>query len=107
MPFGAFIPSTAGNAGSDWINGDPTKLIRILLHGLSGPITVSGQSFGGPDAIPMPAFGLSDGQIADVLTYVRGNFGNKAKPVSPDEVKAVRSTHANRETPWTAAELAP
>jgi mono/diheme cytochrome c family protein len=29
--------------------------------------------------------------VADVLTYVRNSFGNKASPVTPAEVKTVRA----------------
>ena len=34
---------------------------------------------------------LTDQQIADVLTYVRNSFGNKAKAITAAEVKAVRA----------------
>jgi mono/diheme cytochrome c family protein len=34
---------------------------------------------------------MTDQQIADVLTYVRNSFGNKAKAVTVAEVKAVRA----------------
>src|SRR6185436_19175191 len=57
-------------AGSEWVRGDSARLIRILLHGLTGPITVAKGEFGGPNAVPMPSLaGLEDEQIADVLTY--------------------------------------
>ncbi len=93
-------------AGSDWVRGDTTRLIKILLHGLTGPVTVAGQDFGGPNAVPMPSLGgLTDDQIADVLTFVRKQFGANASAVSPVNVKKVRTATANRETPWTAAEL--
>jgi cytochrome c5 len=42
----------------------------------------------------MPSFGdpLSDRQIADVVNYIRNNFGNRYNDtVTPDEVKALRS----------------
>ncbi len=92
--------------GSDRVRGDTTRLIRILLHGLSGPISVAGQDFGGPNSVPMPAMGgLTDEQIADVLTYVRDAFGSGSPSVSNDSVKRIRAQMAARETPWTAAEL--
>jgi len=37
---------------------------------------------------------LSDDQIANVLTYVRNNFGNEGSPVAVDDVKRVRATIA-------------
>jgi len=93
-------------AGSEWVHGDPARLIRIVLHGLTGTIIVSGQTFGGPDAVPMPSLsGLTDKQIADVLTFVRTEFGAKTSAVSADEVKKVRATTANRAEPWTAEQL--
>ena len=54
----------------------------------------------------MPALaGLEDEQIADVLTYVRQEFGSKASAVSAADVKNVRGMTANRSEPWTIAEL--
>lgn len=92
-------------AESDWVKGDASTLIQILTHGLNGPLKVSGQDFKQLAPIPMPPMGLSDEQVADVLTYVRANFGNKAPPVKVDEVKAVRAKTADRATFWTAEEL--
>ncbi len=93
-------------AGSEWVRGDATRAIKIVLHGLQGPVTVAGQTFGGPGAVPMPAMGgLTDEQLADVLTFVRGAFGPNAAPVKPSEVQAVRAATAQRETAWTVEEL--
>ena len=94
-------------AGSDWVRGDKDRLIKVLLHGLTGPVTVGGQKFGGdPASVPMPAMGgLTDEQIADVLSFVRSGFGQQAPPVTAAEVKAVRATTTGRQLPWTAAEL--
>ena len=52
-----------------------------------------------------PVVGVTDGDIADVLTYVRQSFGNKGNPVSADQVKAVRAATAGRTAMWTTAEL--
>ncbi|MEN3941181.1 PVC-type heme-binding CxxCH protein [Prosthecobacter sp. SYSU 5D2] len=92
-------------AGTDWATGDPSRLIKIILHGLSGPIQVDGQEFKQMAPLPMPPMGLDDQQMADVLTYVRSNFGNQATPVSPDQVKQVRAANADRTTFWTQEEL--
>lgn len=94
-------------ANSEWVRGDKARLIKVVLHGLTGPIEVAGQKFGGGlDPIPMPAMGgLTDEQIADVLSFVRDSFGGKASPVTPGEVKSVRDAHAARTVPWTALEL--
>jgi putative membrane-bound dehydrogenase-like protein len=94
-------------AGSEWVRGDTSRLIKILLHGLSGPITVSGETFGHrPESIVMPSLGgLTDEQIAEVASYVRDEFGGKSGAISPDEVRKIRAAHPSRETPWTVGEL--
>lgn len=94
-------------AGSDWVAApNPGRLIRMVLHGLTGPIKVNGQPFTTPAPL-MPPQGamLSDAQIASVLTYVRNSFGNKAGVVIEDEVKAIREAEKDRAAMWTGAEL--
>ena len=90
-------------AGSEWAMGPEDRIIRIVLNGLSGPITVKSTSFNNS----MPAFGpqLRDEQIADVLTYVRSEWGNNATAVSPDKVKEIRAAVAARTGPWSPEEL--
>lgn len=92
-------------AGTDWINGAPERVIKILIHGLSGPIQVDGQEFKQIAPLPMPPLGLTDQQAADVLTYVRSNFGNRASPVTAEQVKTVRAATANRAGFWSQTEL--
>lgn len=93
-------------AGSDWVRGDKNRLIKILLLGLTGPITITGQPFVMENPIAMPGMGgLTDEQIADVLTYIRDSYGQASSPVSAAEVKATRSAVGNREEPWTKEEL--
>ena len=91
-------------AGSEIANGDEAKVVRIVLHGLTGPVEVAGETYSGM----MPPWGgvLKDPELAAVLTYVRSAWGNKAAPVSPATVAAIRAATASRTTPWTAAELA-
>ena len=72
---------------TDWVNGDKTRLIGLLLNGQQGEITVNGQVFKG--VMPTHQF-LTDEQIAEVLTYVRSNFGNTAGAILPQEVSAIR-----------------
>jgi mono/diheme cytochrome c family protein len=95
-------------AGSEWVKGDPGRLVKIVLHGLEGPIQVAGQSYGaGAAAVPMPAMGgLTDEQVADVLSHVREAFGEGAPPVPVDLVRRVRAEAGERSAPWTAGELA-
>jgi len=94
-------------AGSDWVRGDKARIIKVVLHGLTGPVTVAGQNFGHlPSSVRMPSLGgLTDEQIAAVLTFVRASYGQQASPVTAAEVKAVRAATGNRQMPWTAAEL--
>jgi mono/diheme cytochrome c family protein len=72
--------------GTEWVVGDKTRLINVLLKGLQGQ-EIEGEMY--DNAMPAHDF-LDDNQIADVLTYIRSNFGNKADAVKPEEVKAVR-----------------
>jgi putative membrane-bound dehydrogenase-like protein len=96
---GKDMPAPALAAARD-VNADPEKLIKILLHGLSGPI--EGKTY--PDM--MPALGAnSDEYIASVLSYIRNDLGNKSAVVKPSQVKKVRAENANRSNPWTIKEL--
>jgi mono/diheme cytochrome c family protein len=90
-------------AGSEWALGNPDHMIRIPLFGLAGPITVKGQDFN----LAMPAMGatLSTDDLAGVLTYIRSSWGNKASPITPEQVEAIKSKVGNRTQPFTAAEL--
>lgn len=93
-------------ANSEWVTGSEDRLIRIVLHGLQGPITVAGTEFNGvmPAAGPGSGFNLSPERIAAVLTFIRQEWGNSAPPVTVDKVNQVRSQTGNRAA-WTAAEL--
>ena len=84
---------------------DTERAIKIVLFGLMGPIEVKGQKFDGQ--VPMTPFGgmLKDEEIANVLTYVRNTFGNKAGAVSAAEVKKVREANPNRMMIMTVDEL--
>jgi mono/diheme cytochrome c family protein len=71
-----------------WVLGDKTQLIQIVLKGMSTGVEIDGDSY---HNVMASHADLNDQQIADVLTYVRNNFGNKAKAVTVAEVKAVRA----------------
>jgi mono/diheme cytochrome c family protein len=85
----------AALAGSKIVNGRPDMTLRVLLNGKDGSIG------------EMPPLGqsLSDDQLAQVLTYVRGSFGNTAAPIHPDAAKEFRLLYAYRKKPWTDQEL--
>jgi mono/diheme cytochrome c family protein len=72
---------------------DPISLIHLVLAGSSMPSTHSA-----PSALSMPDFGwrLSDEDVADVLSFVRGSWGNHAAGVSRDEVGRVRKSLASQ-----------
>ncbi|MFC6102748.1 c-type cytochrome [Olivibacter domesticus] len=76
-------------AESEWVNGDKTKLAELVLNGLSGPITVKGVSYN--EVMPAHGSFLNDEQIAQVLTYIRQNFGNQSDAVTAAEVAKTRA----------------
>ncbi len=73
---------------TEYVLGHKTRLISIILKGLNQPIEIDDEEYTNP--MP-PQSHLTDQQIADVLTFVRNNFGNKASAVTTAEVKAVRA----------------
>lgn len=92
--------------GSEWVLGNDwhgdNHLVKILLKGLQGPIQVKGGTFN--NAMP-PWAQLTDEQIADVLTYVRSEWGNAAPPVTKEFVKTVRDRSTSRSEPWSQKDL--
>jgi mono/diheme cytochrome c family protein len=89
-------------ANAPIVVGNPELPIKFILQGLMGPITVNGTTY---NSMMPPVAGVTDADVADVLTYVRQSFGNKGNPVSADQVKAVRAATAGRAAMWTTAEL--
>jgi mono/diheme cytochrome c family protein len=71
-----------------FILGDKYQLIQIVLNGMSGETEINGDIY---HNVMAPHRDLSDQQIADVLTYIRNNFGNKASLITPVMVKTVRT----------------
>lgn len=91
-------------AGSEWvISSRPDRAIAVPQAGLTGPIQVKGQQWN----LSMPAMGaaFSDQDLADLVTYIRGSWGNQASPVTAEQVKAIRDSLGNRTQPFTAPEL--
>lgn len=90
-------------AGSEWVTGKADVPIAIVLHGLQGPITVKGQPYNGV----MSPWGttFSDQEIANVVTYIRSQWGNKAPAVTSADVARVRAATKARTTAFTAADL--
>ncbi|MHC4224865.1 MAG: c-type cytochrome [Planctomycetota bacterium] len=90
-------------AGSTWVLEQPGRLKRIVLHGLEGPVTVSGRSFNG--AMPPQVGRLKDARIAAILTYIRQAWGNAAPPIPPESVTATREATKDRRKPFSEKEL--
>src|SRR5512140_2093002 len=88
--------------GSEWLLEDHGTPIRVLLHGLAGPIVVKGHQINNR----MPAFHdkLSNDEIAAVITWVRSQWGNNAPAVAAAEVDSIRQKTMGR-AEWSAAEL--
>lgn len=87
---GAGVPSlNPPLVKTKWVLGDKKQLVNVLLKGLEEEIQVNGESYSNP--MPSQAH-LTDQEIADVLTYVRNSFTNKASSVTPAEVAKVRKT---------------
>nr|WP_295923831.1 PQQ-dependent sugar dehydrogenase [uncultured Dyadobacter sp.] len=71
---------------TDYLLGDKDRLIQVILNGMGG-VDVNDEKYS--NVMPSHSF-LSDKQIADVLTYVRNSFGNKASAVTSQQVAAAR-----------------
>lgn len=86
--------------GSEWVNGDERVLANIVLYGITGEISVGGQTYKGA----MPAFPqLSDADLAAVLSHVRGAWSNKSAPLKAALVEKERKAAA-RSTPFAGGE---
>lgn len=98
-------------AGSDWVLADaPSRIIRIVVHGLKDPIKVKDTVWSGGLMYAQVKSadnltGLTPDEIAAVLSYVRNSWGNKASLVTPEQVAAVMKETEKHEGNWTADEL--
>jgi mono/diheme cytochrome c family protein len=96
---GAFPPL----AGSEWVTGRVEVPIALVLHGMQGEVTVKGAKYNGV-MTPWGAM-FSDQEIANVVTYIRSQWGNKASAATAADVAKVRAATKARTTPFTAAEV--
>lgn len=92
--------------GSEWVDGGTTRLAAILLHGINGPFTVAGRSY----SQLMPAWNtLGDEQIAQVITYIRREFGSLPEGadgvVTTEMIQGAREELSGKTNPYTEAEL--
>jgi mono/diheme cytochrome c family protein len=105
QPNGLGDPSKAPPlVGSEWVLAPkPDRIIRIVLDGFQGPVTVKGQDFNLAMASWKSTF--KDDEIAAVLSYVRNNWNNKASMVKPEQVAEIRAKTKDRTSSWTSPEL--
>ena len=90
-------------AGSSWVSGSESRLIKIALHGLRGPIQVGDKIYDRE----MPGLGrrLSDREMAALLSFVRSHWGASSAAIKPATVTRVRTEARNRQRYWTVGEL--
>ena len=90
-------------AGSPWVTGLENRIIRIVLHGVRGPIEVYGKTYDRE----MPGFGqiLSDADVASLLSFVRRRFGAPSEPITAATVSRVRAANRTRTHYWSVEEL--
>jgi mono/diheme cytochrome c family protein/glucose/arabinose dehydrogenase len=87
--------------GSARVNGHRDYTVKVLLHGLTGPL--GDKQYPGGVMVPMGA--NTDQWIADIASYVRNSFGNRGRMVTPEQVALVRRLTAGRKAMWTSSEL--
>jgi nitrite reductase (NO-forming) len=80
---GAFPPV----ADSDYLQENPMRGVNAVVHGLTGEITVNGETYNGV----MPRQRLSNEEVANVITYLLNNFENGGGKVTPQEVEQIRN----------------
>ncbi|NNJ24386.1 PVC-type heme-binding CxxCH protein [Alienimonas chondri] len=94
--------------GTLWATGNEERLIRMVLDGMHGTIEVKGKRYSSPPLPPMTGFRqiLNDREIAAVLTYVRNSWSNRAKPIEPAQVAAMRAIDRGEDASfWSAYDL--
>lgn len=91
-------------AGSEYVTGGTRRLGMIVLKGLQGPLIVKGAQYGSAVMQPWEQT-LNDGKIADVLTYIRSDWGNNAPPVTAEAIAALRRELVGRTNSFTQADL--
>lgn len=96
--------------GSQWVTGSKQRLIPIVLYGLAGSLSVNGKLYQAPEISgEMPGIGnnsdFSDEDIAQVLSFIRASWTNKAGVIKPADVTQTRKKYSGRQTILTPAEL--
>lgn len=95
---------------SEIVTGKKERLISIVLFGLTGPVEVNGKVYKAPEYnADMPGIAnndeFSDADIAQLLSFVRNSWSNKAEKVTEKDIQAVRQLHKGRQKSFTMEEL--
>lgn len=88
-------------AGSPRVRGHKERLSRILLHGLVGPVDDKKYAAG----LMQPMGANADQWIADVATYIRNSWDNRASLIEASDILRIRNASQQRIGPWTLREL--
>jgi nitrite reductase (NO-forming) len=75
-------------AKSDYLAADPKRAISVLLHGLTGKVTVNGTEY---NSVMPPMNQLNDDEVANILTYLLNSMGNPGGRILTEDVKKVRA----------------
>ena len=95
---------------SEYVVGPAQRLVLLVLHGMTGPVTVRGRRYAPPEVQPVmpglkdnPAF--TDERLAALLSYVRHAWGNKATVIRPETIATLRARTGHRQDLFTEEEL--
>jgi mono/diheme cytochrome c family protein len=75
-------------AKTTYVVGDKTKLVGVILKGMKEEVEINGEFY---ENVMAAHDYLTDQEIADVTTYIRNSFGNKASIITAAEVKGIRA----------------
>lgn len=85
--------------GSEWVTGDTRTLAMVILNGLQGPSS-TGKDYG---VMPAQGGGMSNEDLAGIMTYIRNNLGNETGDVITTEMAATAfEVSGNRSAPGSA-----
>ena len=106
-------PAGYGDAGkgpalldSEWLDNDE-RLVRLVLYGLRGPVSINDELFNPDGALEMPGAykALDDQNIAGILTYIRREWRDQTPSIEPETVARIRAATSARTDQWTEKEL--
>ena len=92
---------------SEYLSGSLDRLGLIVLHGLSGPISVGNEPFDHDLSMPglLSNASLSDEDIAGVIVYVSNAFSDEPQGLKPEEVQVLRNVKSASGMEFTEPEL--